>query len=71
MKVLKPTDKTAWDDDDDDPKAPLRKSSWDFPTPLTRGGGGDRSQRSDRSGKPMRDYKGRPYENTPRASPHK
>ncbi|KAJ8713246.1 hypothetical protein PYW07_013616 [Mythimna separata] len=71
MKVLKPTDKTAWDDDDDDPKAPLRKSSWDFPTPLTRDGGGDRSQRSDRSGKPMRDYKGRPYENTPRASPHK
>ncbi|KAF9811226.1 hypothetical protein SFRURICE_002595, partial [Spodoptera frugiperda] len=70
MKVLKPTDKTAWDDDDDDPKAPLRKSSWDFPTPLTRDGG-DRSQRSERSGKPLRDYKGRLYENTPRASPHK
>lgn len=70
MKVLKPTDKTPWDDDDDD-KAPLRKSSWDFPTPLTKDAGGDRSQRSDRYGKPMRDYKGRPYENTPRATPHK
>ncbi|CAH1638899.1 unnamed protein product [Spodoptera littoralis] len=58
MKVLKPTDKTAWDDDDDDPKAPIRKSSWDFPTPLTRDGG-DRSQRSERSGRPLRDYKGR------------
>lgn len=70
MKVLKPTDKTAWDDDDDDLKAPIRKSSWDFPTPLPRDGP-DRSQRSERSGKPMRDYKGRLYENTPRATPHK
>ncbi|CAB3259563.1 unnamed protein product [Arctia plantaginis] len=70
MKALKPTDKTAWDDDDDDPRAPIRKSSWDFPTPLPRDGP-DRSQRSDRSGKPMRDYKGRLYENTPRATPHK
>lgn len=70
MKVLKPTDKTAWDDDDDDPKAPIRKSSWDFPTPLPRDGPSDRSQRSER-GKPLRDYKGRPYEFSDRATPHK
>ncbi|XP_028174839.1 pre-mRNA-splicing factor ATP-dependent RNA helicase PRP16 [Ostrinia furnacalis] len=72
LKVLKPTDKTAWDDDDDDLKAPLRKSSWDFPTPLPRDAGpSDRSQRSDRSGKPLRDYKGRPYVYSDRATPHK
>lgn len=65
IKALKPTDKTAWDDDDDDPKAPIRKSSWDFPTPLPRDAA-DRSQR-----KPHRDYKGRLYENTPKATPHK
>ncbi|XP_047535072.1 pre-mRNA-splicing factor ATP-dependent RNA helicase PRP16 [Vanessa atalanta] len=67
IKVLKPTDKTAWDDDDDDPRA-VRKSSWDFPTPLPRDGP-DRSTRSDR--RPMRDYKGRPYDDTVRATPHK
>ncbi|KAG6465812.1 hypothetical protein O3G_MSEX015410, partial [Manduca sexta] len=66
MKVLKPTDKTAWDDDDDDPKSTVRKSSWDFPTPLPR----DSDQRSDR-GRPLRDNKGRLYDNTPRATPHK
>ncbi|VVC94692.1 unnamed protein product [Leptidea sinapis] len=55
IKALKPTDKTAWDDDDEDPKA-MRKSSWDFPTPKPRETG-DRSDRSDR--KPSRDYKGR------------
>ncbi|CAK1550921.1 unnamed protein product [Leptosia nina] len=67
IKALKPTDKTAWDDDDEDPKA-IRKSSWDFPTPLPRETP-DRSTRSDR--KPSRDYKGRPYDDTPRATPHK
>ncbi|CAG9560913.1 unnamed protein product [Danaus chrysippus] len=67
IKALKPTDKTAWDDDDDDPKA-VRKSSWDFPTPLPRDLV-DRSARSER--KPTRDYKGRPYEDTVRATPHK
>ncbi|KAL0872222.1 hypothetical protein ABMA27_004619 [Loxostege sticticalis] len=72
MKVLKPTDKTAWDDDDDDLKSPIRKSSWDFPTPLPKDAGpSDRSQRSERSGKPLRDYKGRPYEYSERATPHK
>ncbi|KAJ2944165.1 hypothetical protein O0L34_g18136 [Tuta absoluta] len=76
LNVLKPTDKTAWDDDDDDPKATVRKSSWDFPTPLPRdkdGGSSERSYRSDRSdrGKPLRDYRGRLYDNTPKATPHK
>ncbi|XP_052750066.1 pre-mRNA-splicing factor ATP-dependent RNA helicase PRP16 isoform X1 [Galleria mellonella] len=71
LKALKPTDKTAWDDDDDDPKA-IRKSSWDFPTPLPRDAGpSDRSQRSERSGRPLRDYKGRLYEDSARATPHK
>ncbi|CAH0398582.1 unnamed protein product [Chilo suppressalis] len=71
IKAMKPTDKTAWDEDDDD-KAPIRKSSWDFPTPLTRDAGpSDKWQRSDRSAKPLRDYKGRLYEQTERASPHK
>ncbi|XP_026325030.1 pre-mRNA-splicing factor ATP-dependent RNA helicase PRP16 [Hyposmocoma kahamanoa] len=71
MKVLKPTDKTAWDDEDDDPKGTVRKSSWDFPTPLPRDAGtSERSWRSER-GKPLRDNKGRLYEETPRASPHK
>ncbi|XP_045766491.1 pre-mRNA-splicing factor ATP-dependent RNA helicase PRP16 [Maniola jurtina] len=68
IKALKPTDKTAWDDDDDDPKA-IKKSSWDFPTPLPRDDRPDRSSRSDR--RPARDYKGRPYDDTPRATPHK
>ncbi|XP_013188412.2 pre-mRNA-splicing factor ATP-dependent RNA helicase PRP16 isoform X5 [Amyelois transitella] len=68
LKALKPTDRTAWDDDDEDPK--IRRSSWDFPTPVPRGAGpSDRSERSER--KPLRDYKGRPYDNTPRATPHK
>ncbi|CAH0729474.1 unnamed protein product, partial [Brenthis ino] len=62
IKALKPTDKTAWDDDDDDPKA-VRKSSWDFPTPLPRD--------TDRYKKPSKDYKGRPYDDTVRATPHK
>ncbi|CAH0760947.1 unnamed protein product [Diatraea saccharalis] len=71
IKALKPTDKTAWDEDDDD-KGPIRKSSWDFPTPLPRDAGpSDRSYRSERSVKPMRDYKGRLYEQSERASPHK
>ncbi|KAM3955822.1 pre-mRNA-splicing factor ATP-dependent RNA helicase PRP16-like [Aphomia sociella] len=71
LKVLKPTDKTPWDDDDDDPKA-IRKSSWDFPTPLPKDAGpSDRSQRSERSGKPLRDNKGRLYDTTQRATPHK
>lgn len=71
MKVLKPTDKTAWDDEDDDPKGTVRKSSWDFPTPLPRDAGtSERSWRSER-GKPLRDNKGRLYEDTPRASAHK
>ncbi|XP_063535464.1 pre-mRNA-splicing factor ATP-dependent RNA helicase PRP16-like [Cydia strobilella] len=67
LKVLKPPESTAWDDDDDD-RAPPRKSTWDFPTPKPRelGPSSERSQR-----RPMRDYKGRPYENTPRATPHK
>lgn len=69
MKVLKPTDKTAWDDDDDDPKSVARKSSWDFPTPLPKDDRPDRSSRSER--RPTRDYKGRPYDDTPRATPHK
>ncbi|CAH2243092.1 jg14113 [Pararge aegeria aegeria] len=68
IKALKPTDKTAWDDDDDDPKA-IRKSSWDFPTPLPKDDRPDRSSRSER--RPTRDYKGRPYDDTPRATPHK
>ncbi|XP_028030585.1 pre-mRNA-splicing factor ATP-dependent RNA helicase PRP16 isoform X3 [Bombyx mandarina] len=67
ISVLKPTEKTAWDDDDDDPRSTVRKSSWDFPTPLPR----DYDQRSERGNRTMRDYKGRPYENTPRATPHK
>ncbi|XP_041987375.1 pre-mRNA-splicing factor ATP-dependent RNA helicase PRP16 isoform X2 [Aricia agestis] len=68
IKALKPTDKTAWDDDDDDPKA-VRKSSWDFPTPIPRDGkDSDRSYRSDRR---PRDYKGKLYEDTPRASQHR
>ncbi|XP_045516306.1 pre-mRNA-splicing factor ATP-dependent RNA helicase PRP16 isoform X1 [Pieris brassicae] len=67
IKALKPTDKTAWDEDDDDPKA-VRKSSWDYPTPLPRESP-DRSTRSDR--RPIRDYKGRPYDDTPRPTPHK
>ncbi|CAH2091491.1 unnamed protein product [Euphydryas editha] len=67
LKVLKPTDKTAWDEDDDDPKA-VRKSSWDFPTPLPKDGP-DRFGRSER--RPMRDYKGRPYEDSVRATPHR
>ncbi|CAK1586489.1 unnamed protein product [Parnassius mnemosyne] len=71
LKVLKPTDKTAWDEDDDDPKGAVRKSSWDFPTPLPRdSSAGEKSQRSER-GRPLRDSKGRPYEYTPRATPHK
>ncbi|XP_063382191.1 pre-mRNA-splicing factor ATP-dependent RNA helicase PRP16-like [Cydia fagiglandana] len=67
LKVLKPPESTAWDDDDDD-RAPPRKSTWDFPTPKPRdlGPSSERSQR-----RPLRDYKGRPYENTPRATPHK
>ncbi|XP_045450943.1 pre-mRNA-splicing factor ATP-dependent RNA helicase PRP16-like [Melitaea cinxia] len=67
LKVLKPPDKTAWDDDDDDLKA-VRKSSWDFPTPLPKDGP-DRYGRSER--RPTRDYKGRPYEDSVRATPHK
>ncbi|CAH2039989.1 unnamed protein product, partial [Iphiclides podalirius] len=71
IKALKPTDKTAWDDDDDETKGPLRKSSWDFPTPLPKDfSGGERSQRTER-GRPLRDSKGRPYDFTPRATPHK
>ncbi|XP_038223294.1 pre-mRNA-splicing factor ATP-dependent RNA helicase PRP16 [Zerene cesonia] len=65
IKALKPTDKTAWDDDDEEA---VRKSSWDFPTPLPRDTP-DRSTRSDR--KPLRDSRGRLYEDTPRATPHK
>ncbi|XP_013172248.1 PREDICTED: pre-mRNA-splicing factor ATP-dependent RNA helicase PRP16-like isoform X1 [Papilio xuthus] len=71
LKVLKPTDKTAWDDDDDDPKGAVRKSSWDFPTPLPRdSSSGDRSQHSER-GRPLRDNKGKLYEYSSRATPHK
>ncbi|XP_013134537.1 PREDICTED: pre-mRNA-splicing factor ATP-dependent RNA helicase PRP16 isoform X1 [Papilio polytes] len=71
LKVLKPTDKTAWDDDDDDPKGAVRKSSWDFPTPLPRDSSSrDRSQRSER-GRPLRDNKGKLYEYSSRATPHK
>ncbi|CAG4950933.1 unnamed protein product [Colias eurytheme] len=65
IKALKPTDKTAWDDDDEEA---VRKSSWDFPTPLPRDTP-DRSTRSDR--KPLRDSRGRLYDDTERATPHK
>ncbi|GBP35318.1 hypothetical protein EVAR_20691_1 [Eumeta japonica] len=66
IKVSKPTDKTAWDDDDD---GPIKKSSWDFPTPDVKG---DRSKHeSTRSSRPLKDNKGKLYENTPRATPHK
>lgn len=74
LKALKPTDKTAWDEDDDD-KVPMRKSSWDFPTPNLKDKGPGSSERSYRDsfrgGRPLRDSKGRLYDNTERASPHK
>lgn len=43
--------KTSWEDDDD--SGPVRKSSWDFPTPSTyrSGPGGDWSERSSKSRK--------------------
>ncbi|XP_048487805.1 pre-mRNA-splicing factor ATP-dependent RNA helicase PRP16 [Plutella xylostella] len=77
LKVLKPPEKTAWEEDDDDDRPMPRKSTWDFPTPVPRGkdGTSERSWRarseSSRSGRPMRDYKGRPYDTSVRATPHK
>lgn len=76
IKAQHPTDKTAWDDDDDNFKLPLKKSTWDFPTPDIHGGREPSSDRFDKSRhdfkgyrKPLKDYKGRPYDDTPRATP--
>ncbi|XP_077297512.1 ATP-dependent RNA helicase l(1)G0007 isoform X1 [Arctopsyche grandis] len=76
IKAVHPTDKTAWDEDDENFKIPPKKSAWDFPTPDIRGNRESSSDPSERSKydykgnrKPMRDGKGRLYEDTPRASP--
>lgn len=67
--------KTSWEDDED--AAPMKRSSWDFPTPSTyRSGSGDWSERStksrkyDDSSRSSRDKKRGKYEDsTPRPTP--
>lgn len=67
--------KTSWEDDDD--AGPVRKSSWDFPTPSTyKSGAGEWSERSsksrkyDESSRSSRDKERRKYEDTtPRPTP--
>lgn len=74
IRGIQSTDKTEWDEDDSH-KVPVRKSSWDFPTPKVYSQR-EESVRSDRykyemksSRKSHKDYKGKPYEDTPRATP--
>lgn len=67
--------KTSWEDDED--TGPVRKSSWDFPTPSTyRSGSGDWSERStksrkyDESSRNFRDKRRGKYDDsTPRPTP--
>lgn len=67
--------KTSWEDDDD--TAPVKRSSWDFPTPSTyKSAGGDWSERSaksarryDESSKGSRERERKKYDVTPRATP--
>ncbi|CAG9863000.1 unnamed protein product [Phyllotreta striolata] len=63
------TSKTAWDEDD--PETPVKKSTWDYPTPLLhKTKGVEWSERSSRSHRSLRDSKGGKYEDdTPRPTP--
>lgn len=76
ISVKNEPSRTSWEDDDE--TAPVRRSSWDFPTPSTyKSSGGDWSERSTKSRKydesnrsSSRDRERRKYEDsTPRPTP--
>lgn len=74
IKVKDVTSKTAWDDDD---SLPMKKSSWDFPTPNIHKAHSEWSERSTKSRiyeQSARSYKSDrnrryKYDDTPRATP--